>query len=97
MGRKAENHEAGEQLELIDVTPENMKTIAPLAKQYEKVKQARMRASKREVETKQELLEAVREANMSPLPDGSIRFRANGMTITITPRDELVQVKEDSE
>jgi hypothetical protein len=86
-----------EQLELIDVGPENMEEIKPAAQLYQKAKMARIKATDREVKTKTALLKAVKAAKLGRLEDGSIRFRCDGMLISITPRDELVKVKEDEE
>ena len=86
-----------EQLELIEVGPENMEEIMPAAKLYQKAKVARIKATDREVKTKVALLSAVKKAKLGRLDDGSIRFRCDGMLISITPRDELVKVKEDEE
>ena len=84
-----------EQLELIDVSPENMKEIKPAATAYQKAKSARINATVKEVETKTKLLGLVKAAKMKALDDGVIRFRCDGLLISITPRDELVKVKEE--
>lgn len=102
MGRKPrdmqdEEPEQGEQLQLIDVGPENLKKIKPVAKKYEAAKRRRMAAGEEESELKQQLLALVKEANLSRLPDGTIRFKVDHMTITVTPRDELVKVKDEDE
>jgi hypothetical protein len=84
----------GTQLDLIEVGPENLKKIIPIAREYKELVSARVEILKKEVEAKQELLELVEQANLSRTKDGKIRFVADGYTITITPRDNLVQVKE---
>ncbi len=86
-----------EQLELIDVKPENMKEIVPAARNYQKTKVARMKATERETKAKVELLSLVKAAKLKPLDDGVIRFKCEGLLISITPRDELIKVKEEDE
>lgn len=93
-----ENEEkTGEQLDLIDVAPENAKPLIDEARVYKKHQRARLAAEKKEVEHKQKLLSLVREANLQRLPDGVIKFVYNGVTVKITPRDDLVQVTEKEE
>jgi hypothetical protein len=94
---ETEEVEPGEQLTLIDVTPENLKEIAPVAKRYRAAVRRRMKAGEEETALKEELLSLVKESKAVRLQDGSIRFKCEGMTITITPRDELVRVKDNEE
>ena len=86
-----------EQLDLIDVSPENIKEIIPAARTYQKAKVARMNATERETKAKVALLSLVKAAKLKPLDDGTIRFRCDGLIISITPRDELIKVKEEEE
>jgi hypothetical protein len=88
---------SGEQLDLIDITPENGKAILAIAKDYKKAIAARMRMSEKEVDLKGKLLELIKKENLARLENGSIRFRLDGMIITVTPRDELIKVKEEGE
>jgi hypothetical protein len=87
----------GEQLPLIDVTPANSKEIISVARDYKKAVSARMRCGEKEVELKKKLLGLVEEAKLERLADGVIRFKVDGMLITVTPRDELIKVKEDGD
>jgi hypothetical protein len=75
----------GEQMDLIDVTPEELQRIKPVARKYKKAQRARLAAEKEEVKL-------VREAKIPRLDDGSIKFSCDGMTVKILPRDELVRV-----
>ncbi len=86
-----------EQMDLIDVAPKNMKEIKPAAQIYQKAKEARQRATDKEVDAKTKLLNLVKAAKLKPLEGGVIRFRCDGLLISITPRDELIKVKKDDE
>lgn len=85
----------GEQIELLDVGPENLKQIKPVARRYRSAVAARIAALEEETKLKAQILSMVHDAHLSRLDDGTIRFKCDGMTITITPRDELVRVKEE--
>ena len=87
----------GEQLDLIDVGPENLKEIAPHARKYRKAVRQRIDALAIEVVEKEKIRQMAHAANLSRLPDGSLKFRCESMIITIAPRDEKVTVKEESE
>jgi len=87
----------GEQLDLIDVAPENSKEIIALARAYKSAQGRRIDALEEEVAAKVKLLALIKGANLQRLDDGKIRLHLDGYTITVTPRDELVKVKEDSE
>lgn len=88
---------AGEQLDLIDVAPENAKKILGVAKRYRAAQTQRLAALESEVAEKQKLLELIKEANLQRLEGGKIQFRCDGLIITVTPRDELVKVKDENE
>ena len=94
---QAEQSTAGEQLELIDVTPENLKKIIPVARAYRKVVKERVEFTNRETALKADLLNLVKEAKLKRLPNGKIRFKSEGLTITITPMDEKISIKEEKD
>jgi len=94
---KNQNESKGEQLDLIDVHPENEKEIIAAAKLYKKFQAARKDALSREVKQKQIIITLTKEAKLKPLEDGRIKYRCGNLTISITPRDELVQVRERDE
>lgn len=85
----------GQQMDLIDIAPENAKEIIAHARIYKAVQAKRILALEEEKKEKQKLLELIKEANLQRLEDGKIKFKLDGYTITVTPRDELVQIKED--
>ena len=84
----------GEQLDLIDVGPKHSKEILAAAKIYLKHQKARLTAAAKEVEQKKLILELVEKADLQRLAGGVIKFELEGIPITITPRDQLVQVGE---
>jgi hypothetical protein len=97
MARPKKNNQANEQLALIDVGPENMKDIAPVARQYKDAQARRIAALDEEVTLKQQIRELVAKAQLKRLADGKIRFRCDGLLIEITPRDEKVTVKDEAQ
>lgn len=84
-------------MDLIEIKPENAKVILKAAKAYKRAQKERLAALEVEVKEKQKVLELVKAAKLQPLENGNIRFRLDGVTISIQPRDELVKVKEDNE
>jgi hypothetical protein len=92
-GAEAEST-SGEQLDLINVSPENMEKILPIAKAFRKVVKDRVRLTNKEIELRNELEQAVDEAKLQPLPDGKIKFKIDGLIITIEPTGRKVSVKE---
>lgn len=94
---ETESEVTGEQMDLIDVAPQHLAEIKPIARKYRAAVKRRMKAGEEEVQLKQEILALIKSENLTRLPDGSIRFKCDGMTITVTPRDELVKVKEEGD
>jgi len=98
MAKKNESEStSGEQMDLIDVTPKELKRILPIAKEYRRVVKQRVKLTAKEVTLKGQILEEVKKAKLPRLDDGSVRFKCDGITISVTPRDELVKVKEADE
>lgn len=86
-----------EQGELLETAPPNSKEILRAAKRYKSAQLARITALQDEVEEKAKLLKLIKEANVQRLEDGTMRFHVQGMLITVTPREELVKVKDENE
>ena len=97
MAKKRGRPPKEEQLDLIDVHPKNAKPIVEAARLYKKYQAIRLSALKKEVEQKNTVLSLVKDAKLQPLEGGKIRFKYDGVTISVTPRDELVKVKDESE
>jgi hypothetical protein len=83
-----------EQLDLIDVAPENARAFKRVARKYKAAQTERLAWLKKEKEHKDKILELTKEAKLKPNANGVIRFRLDGIQITITPRNELVNVKD---
>lgn len=94
---KIETKERGEQLDLIDIQPENAKAIIRVARLYKEFQATRIAALAKETEQKHQVLELVRAAKLQPLDGGKIKFEYGGVLICVTPRDELVTVKDKTE
>jgi hypothetical protein len=94
MPKKKSPVKKGEQIPLIDVGPQELKKIIPLAKNYKAAVKTRVTALEEEVAYKKQLLELVEAEGLSRDAKGKIRFKADGLEITVTPRDNLIQVKE---
>lgn len=92
-----EETEVGEQMVLIDIAPTKAKPIMVEAKIYKRLMLARKKAGEKEVAQKARVLSLIRDAKIRPLEDGVIRFSYDGFTISVTPRDELVKVTEETE
>lgn len=92
--KENETKESSEQLDLIDIQPENAKAIISAARLYKEFQVARSTALAKEVEQKQEVLRLVKAAKLQPLDGGKIRFEYDNVMISVTPRDELIKVKD---
>jgi hypothetical protein len=85
----------GEQGMLIEVGPENLAAITPVAKRYQKHKKARLAVLAKELADKEELKALVEEANLPPLEGGVIRFSCDGLEIELTPGKASLKVKDE--
>ena len=97
MTTKTKTKESSEQLDLIDVQPKNAKAIIREARLYKEFQATRQAALADEVAQKQQVLELVKAANLQPIDGGKIKFEYDGVIIFITPRDELITVKDKIE
>ncbi len=95
--KKEAKKEKGEQLDLINVAPENAKPIIAKARRYKKVQATRLAALAEEKKLKEEIKSDVKAAKLQPLKGGVIKFKHNGVTVIITPQDEKVRVIEDKD
>ena len=97
MAKRQKTTAGGEQLDLIDVAPKNAKKIKEVALAFNDARANRVAWLEDENDQKEKLLTLVDAADLQPLENGVIKFRVDGMTITVTPRDKAVKVKEDGE
>lgn len=94
----AKNKKQNEQLDLIDFRPENIKEIIKCAKEYRETVTSRIQWLEEEKAQKAKLLQLVRDSGAKPVDDtGKILLVCDGLKITVTPRDELIQVKDKTE
>ena len=87
--------EKGDQLDLIDITPDEAKEILASVKRYKIHQSDRLAAGKRETEEKEHVLELVKKADLQRLKDGKIKFNYGGFTVSVTPQSDLIQIKEE--
>ena len=92
--KKQAKRKTGEQLELIDVGPENLKDILLKVTSYKKHQKGRLALLKLEIADKADVHELVKAAKLVPLKDGVIRFECDGKVITIEPRDEVIRIRD---
>lgn len=84
----------GEQLDLINVHPKNVKEIIREARLYKEYQAVRISALAKEVAQKKKVLELVSAAGLQRLSDGKIRFEYDGMLVTVAPQDDKITVKD---
>ncbi|HPR90420.1 MAG TPA: hypothetical protein PLD93_03185 [Synergistaceae bacterium] len=83
--------------DLFNKAPENAKKILGLARKYKSAQLDRIAALEEELKFKEALLAEIKGADLSRMEDGKIKLHLDGYTITVTPRDELIRVKEDGD
>ncbi|KKK80115.1 hypothetical protein LCGC14_2826720 [marine sediment metagenome] len=94
MAKTAKKAKKGEQMDLIDVHPKNSKEIISVARAYKATQKVRIKALAEEIQLKQKIIDLTKKAGIKPMADGKIKFKLDGLKISITPRDELVQIAE---
>lgn len=97
MAKKKKNPTAvkmGEQMDLIDVGPENLKKMKPVARRYKVAQKRRLEALAEAVKEKKKMLELIQDAGLNPNEDGVILFTVDGMTVKASPQDWKISVKE---
>ncbi len=84
----------GEQLDLIEVHPKNVKAIVREARLYKELQATRLSALAKEVAQKEKVKEMVKAAGFQRLDDGTIRFEYDGVLVTVAPQDDKITVKD---
>lgn len=87
--------EEGEQGTLIEVGPENGEAIIAAVRVYKEHQTARLALLKKEIKSRNRVKALVKEANLTPLKDGTIKFTLDKVTICVKPRDELITITEE--
>lgn len=96
MAKKKETE--GDQLELIDVTPEYAKPIKALARKLKRDSQALSDARITVGEDKAKMIELIEKAGVAPDPaTGVTTLRLDDMTIKVVPSDKKIKVKLDDD
>lgn len=92
--KKKAKKQKGEQLQLIDVAPENAKEIIAATKVYKVHQAARLKAGKAEIAQRTVVRALVAESGLQRLPDGTIRFELDGKLFCVTPQDDLITITD---
>lgn len=95
--KKKTTAKPGEQMDLIDVGPTNIKKIAPHVRAYKAAMKQRMESLAIEIKEKGLILALVLEAKLTPLPNGHIKFVCEGIDIDIEPRDFVIHTSTHKE
>jgi len=85
------------QLELIETLPENIQEIVDVAIEYRESVVERQAMLRKEVELKTKVKDMAIKAGLKRLPDGVIRFKYDGVLVSITPQDDKIKVKDVKE
>lgn len=95
--KKTIEPDIGEQLDLIDVGPANMETLAPLVGRYRKAVAAHGKTTKELAESKETLLDEVHRSGLEPLEGGAVKFRCGGAIVTIKAQKDKITIKDVGE
>ncbi len=87
---------SGEQLDLIDVGPENLEKMRPVASRCKVAEKKRLKAVAEKKKGHREMVELVKEAKLLPNEKGNIEFVVDGLRVKVTPHDWSVSVVETS-
>jgi hypothetical protein len=79
---------------LIDVGPENLKEMQPVARKHKNAEKRRATAVSDKSEACAEMVELVKKANLFPNEKGLIEFVVDGLRVKVTPDQWTVSVVE---
>ena len=96
-GKSNPKYSKNEQMDLIDITPEQLKKIAPKIRRYKACVTERIALNAEEKKLKELIKQFAHESGIQRLEDGSIKFGCDGLIVSVTPQDEKVSVKESKE
>ena len=95
MQKEIKKTEKGEQMDLMDTGPENRQAIVDAVREYKKHQSDRIASLKKELKWKDKVKKLILESDLKPLKDGRIKFTFSKVTVEVTPRDELITIKEE--
>lgn len=97
MAEKTTNEQAvgkGEQMDLIDVGPANLKIMRPVAAKCKNAEKRRAKAAADKVEAHAAMVELVKKAKLKPNKEGLIDFVVDGLRVKVKPDQWTVTVTE---
>jgi len=93
--------EAGEQLQLLDVSHPAASKLQTIARRYRKIVRERQALTAEEKDQKSKIREILQElvgqGMLTADADGVIVFKVGKMRISCTPRDEVIRVNENGD
>lgn len=84
----------GQQGLLLEVGPEGMEKIRPFVTKCRKQQAIRSKAWNAIVDAKDNIRLLVHAEGVRPAPNGKIIFNCDGTEVVVTPRDDLVELKD---
>lgn len=87
---------AGNQMDLIDVGPENLKEIEPHVKKLDAARTQRIKLTRVEHDEEEKIKKLVHKSGLKRLDDGNIKFMCCGKEVWVIPTDEKVKLKKPS-
>lgn len=84
----------GEQMDLIDVGPENIKAMRPVAAKGKNAEKRRAKAADDKKKAGEEMVELVKDAKLKPNANGLIQFVVDGLEVRVKPDQWTVTFTE---
>lgn len=84
----------GEQMDLLDVGPENLELMKPVARRCKVAEKKRAKAVDEKKKAEAEIVELVKDAKLKPNAQGNIEFVVDGLRVKVKPHEWKVTVSE---
>ena len=84
-----------EQMDLMNTGPDNSSEIAECAREYIRIDHIRESAAEAAKGQLQQLAVLIKDSGLTPIDDDKIVFTIDGITISVTPRDDSIKVKNE--